>query len=80
MKKRYINSLAILAALVIVACASNPNYSNDDTEEKRLQKFESWLESLDQKKKISGTFLFARKGEVIYTNALGTFILKNQLK
>jgi CubicO group peptidase (beta-lactamase class C family) len=71
MKKRYIISLAILAALVIVACASNPNYSKDDTEEKRLQKFESWLESLDQKKKISGTFLFARKGEVIYTNAFG---------
>ena len=55
----------------MVSCVSKPSYFKNQTEEERLRKFESWLEALDRKNKISGAFLFARKGEVIFARAFG---------
>jgi CubicO group peptidase (beta-lactamase class C family) len=40
-------------------------------EEKRLADFDQWIDKLDVKKEISGTFLYARDGKVLYSKAVG---------
>jgi CubicO group peptidase (beta-lactamase class C family) len=43
----------------------------EKSEQQRLADFDQWIDRLDAKKEISGTFLYARNGKVLYSKAVG---------
>jgi len=45
--------------------------ATEKSEQQRLAEFDQWIDSLDVEKEISGTFLYARNGKVLYSKAVG---------
>jgi len=43
----------------------------EKNEQQKLADFDQWIDRLDVKKEISGTFLYARNGKVLYSKAVG---------
>ena len=41
------------------------------SEHQRLEDFDKWIDNLNMNKEISGTFLYARNGKVLYSKAVG---------
>jgi len=61
----------LVSALMLIKSAWAEHNSSRVSEAQRLSVFSNWIDGLAAKQEISGTFLFARDGKVVFSKAVG---------